>query len=603
MLKKLDTETVIVICICGVLLISWNYLFGPGVLDWAPKPKPNKAEVVKGQVTPSAEPSDQKKTSDKPISQEPKPTTTAAPGNEPSSSSTLQSTSIEAQQKASNNIKNIEPVELSNDLVTVLIQPTTGQIETVRLSKFLKTDRKEVVALNDGISPGALAITFPNSNLELTEVKVESVGKDSLVLRRRFQSQEKQTIDLIQTWRLTNDYVISYSVCLQNDGDKEFALPEILFWAGAIPPVKYLSGDYVIAGESHGADRCMAINDAVIETRGTDAKFEERGTQDNPVKWIGVSNKYFTSVLKPSAPFPDGSVCRRVEKQAVNAKDASKENYFVIYTAGAVKRMSIPARSSKTWDFSYFSGPKSISLLKQFDPNAPYIMHLAWKYIDGLSICLLYCLIFFKDFSGSYGWAIIILTVVVKLLFWPITHKSNVSMKKMQKIQPMVAELREKYKNDKQKMNTQLMELYKREKVNPIGGCLPILLQIPVFIALYWTLDGAIELRHTNFLWASDLTRPDTVNALLGLPDWVSINPLAIFMCVTMFIQQRMTPTAMDPVQEKMMLFMPIIMLFFLYNLPSGLTLYWTVSQIISIGQLFFNKHLENKGMENAKPA
>ena len=218
-------------------------------------------------------------------------------------------------------------------------------------------------------------------------------------------------------------------------------------------------------------------------------------------------------------------------------------------------------------------------------------MHLAFTSLETIAQWLLYFLIFLKGIVGNYGWAIILLTVIVKLVFWPVTHKSNVSMKKMQKIQPMVKELREKYKDNKQIMNTKMMELYKKERVNPLGGCLPILVQIPVFFALYWTLDGAIELRHSSFLWATDLTQSDTIGHIFGLP----INPFAIAMSLTMVLQQKLTPTATDPMQAKMMMLMPVIMLIFLYNLPSGLTLYWTVSQIISIIQLMVNIYNDKK--------
>jgi YidC/Oxa1 family membrane protein insertase len=203
---------------------------------------------------------------------------------------------------------------------------------------------------------------------------------------------------------------------------------------------------------------------------------------------------------------------------------------------------------------------------------------------------------------GSYGWSIIIITVIVRLLFWPITQKANNSMKRMQKVQPQMKEIREKYKKDPQTMNAKVMELYRKEKVNPLGGCLPILLQIPVFIALYSTLNGAVELRQVPFWWINDLAKPDTVAVVLGLP----INPLVIVMTSLMVLQQRLTPSAMDPTQQKMMMFMPIMMLFILYNLPAGLTLYWTVSQILAILQLYLQKHMnsgDEKSVTKAKKA
>ena len=167
-------------------------------------------------------------------------------------------------------------------------------------------------------------------------------------------------------------------------------------------------------------------------------------------------------------------------------------------------------------------------------------------------------------------------------------------MKKMQAVQPKIKELREKYKDDPQVMNTKMMELYRTEGINPLGGCLPILLQIPVFFALYATLDGAVELRQVPFLWAHDLAAADTVARIPLYFFSLPINPLVLAMTALMVIQQRMTPMAMDPIQKKMMMAMPIVMLLFLYDLPSGLTLYWTVSNIFSIIQLWLQRRNTN---------
>ena len=168
-------------------------------------------------------------------------------------------------------------------------------------------------------------------------------------------------------------------------------------------------------------------------------------------------------------------------------------------------------------------------------------------------------------------------------------------MKKMSKVQPQIQELRAKYKDNPQMLNTKMMELYRKEGVNPMGGCLPILLQIPVFFALYATLDGAVELRQVPFLWCHDLAAADTVARLplyfFNLP----INPLVLAMTALMVLQQHMTPMSMDPMQKKMMALMPIVMLFMLYDLPSGLTLYWTVSNLFSIIQLKLQQRSRSK--------
>ena len=195
---------------------------------------------------------------------------------------------------------------------------------------------------------------------------------------------------------------------------------------------------------------------------------------------------------------------------------------------------------------------------------------------------LLIVLKFIYNYVGNYGIAIIILTILIKIIFWPLGNKSYKSMKEMQKLQPKMQELREKYKDDKQKLSQETMALYKTHKVNPLGGCLPIVIQIPVFFGLYKVLLYAIELRHSPFFfWIQDLSAKD--------PYYIT----PIVMGATMFMQQKMTPTMGDPMQAKIMLFMPVVFTFLFLNFPSGLVIYWLFNNIISIGQqMYINKHV-----------
>jgi YidC/Oxa1 family membrane protein insertase len=197
----------------------------------------------------------------------------------------------------------------------------------------------------------------------------------------------------------------------------------------------------------------------------------------------------------------------------------------------------------------------------------------------------------------SYGIAIILLTILVRVVFWPITRKSTESMKKMQEIQPLVKAVQAKYKDNTQKQQQEVMALYKEHKVNPLGGCLPMLIQIPVFIALFVVLRSAIELRFAHFLWIRDLSQPE--NLFPGmLPFGLSLNLLPIFMAGTMFWQQKLTPSASaDPNQQKIMMFMPVMMLVMFYNFAAGLALYWTTQNILMIIQQLMMK--KSKGNSN----
>ncbi len=229
--------------------------------------------------------------------------------------------------------------------------------------------------------------------------------------------------------------------------------------------------------------------------------------------------------------------------------------------------------------FSLYVGPKEYDRLKAAGHELERAVDFGWFTV--IAKPLFVALKYFYKLVGNWGWAIIILTVIIKVLFAPLTHKSQKSMKRMQKLQPLFAELKEKYKGDPAKLNKEMMELYKKHKVNPMGGCLPMLIQIPVFIALYRVLGNSIELRHAPFMfWLHDLSAKD--------PYYV----LPILMGVSMLVMQKMTPTTMDPKQNMMMMLMPVIMVFMFISLPSGLVLYFTVSNLLSMAQQFYiNKY------------
>jgi len=235
---------------------------------------------------------------------------------------------------------------------------------------------------------------------------------------------------------------------------------------------------------------------------------------------------------------------------------------------------------SKTLKASYFVGPTDREMLAKMPNQLEEAVNFGW--FDFLAKPMLIGMNFFYDYVHNYGIAIIILTIIIKLIFWPLSQKSYASMEQMKKLQPMVAKLREKYGDDKQRLNQETMALYKTYKVNPMGGCLPMVVQIPVFFGLYKALLGAVELRHAPFIeylpftdlpWLADLSAKD--------PYYIT----PIIMGASMFLQQKMTPSAGDPTQQKIMLFMPLIFTFMFLQFPSGLVIYWLLNNLLSIGQ------------------
>ncbi len=270
------------------------------------------------------------------------------------------------------------------------------------------------------------------------------------------------------------------------------------------------------------------------------------------VKWIAQEDQYFTAALVPLDDIDGTEFWKEGTSMDIAVKLQPGKHNFILY-----------------------AGPKEYDRLKSFDVGLEHMIDFGW--FAFVAMPLFWVLKWLYSYFGNYGWAIMVLTIAVRIPFIPILNKSQQSMKKMQKVQPLMAELKEKYKNDPNKMQKETMALYKKHKVNPIGGCLPMFLQIPVFIALYNVLLKAIELRGAPFaLWITDLAVKD--------PYYV----MPIIMGATMVLQQKMTPSAMDPKQAKMMMLMPVVFTFMFLSFPAGLVLYWLVNNTLGIIQQYF---------------
>lgn len=279
-----------------------------------------------------------------------------------------------------------------------------------------------------------------------------------------------------------------------------------------------------------------------------------------PIFWTGFEKKYFITALIPADDSISQAQVRLMSDMVVNSLVTGYQ--------------TINSGEQRQFSFKSYLGPKDFDILS----DAGYRLSDAvdFGFFGFLARPLLHVLNFFYGFLHNYGLAIILLTLIIKLLFWPLTQKSYSSMKGMQKLQPHMQKLREKYKDDKQRLNTELMNLYKEHRVNPLGGCLPMLVQIPVFFALYKVLLISIELRHAPFfLWIVDLSAKDPFY----------ITPL--LMGASMFVQQKMTPTTMDPMQARIFLAMPIVFTVLFLNFPAGLVLYWLVNNLLTIGQQY----------------
>ena len=382
-----------------------------------------------------------------------------------------------------------------------------------------------------------------------------------------FSFLSKEGVAFTKKFTFLNDsYYIDYDFTLENNSPKTLEGNSTVRWATAVKSEgeKKTGGFFGgIGGDTQ--QFAYLISDKVNRVELKD--IEENKVFSGDIKWAGFEEKYFVSSLISH------------EVQGSKLKLFRSENSGVDYQLVS-SLVKIPPNAQQTFPYSLYLGPKDLNALEKGRGELGRVV--SFGFFDPVAKPMLFLLNLFYKFIPNYGLAIIFLSVGIKIIFWPLTHKSQKSMKGMQKLQPKIAELKEKYKNNKEELNRKTMEFYRTNKVNPLGGCLPIVIQIPVFFALYRVLLNSIELRHAPLIsfWINDLASKD--------PTYIS--PLV--MGASMFIQQKMTPTVGDPAQAKIMLIMPVMFTFMFLSFPSGLVLYWLVTNVLSIGQQYYiNKH------------
>ena len=291
-----------------------------------------------------------------------------------------------------------------------------------------------------------------------------------------------------------------------------------------------------------------------------------------PCTWVAVKNRFFVTAVCGMSGVADGFTAAMV-------RDMAMQDYALKSVSAAVNM----AKAGEGRTYTFYAGPKKQSLL--WDLGMRDVMEFGmWRWV---CYPLVWVLNLFHSWIPSFGIGIILLTILVRLLFWPLTHKSTISMRRMSEIQPKMKEIREKFKDNPQRMQQETWALYRDNKVNPMASCLPMLVQIPVFIALFTVLRSAVELRYAPFLWIADLSEPE--NLFPTVFPFGGLNILPILMAVTMGLQSALTPSTGDKQQQRMMMIMmPVMMLVMFYSFPSALSLYWTLSQVLSIVQMWY---------------
>lgn len=425
-------------------------------------------------------------------------------------------------------------------------KPIVLMSETAPARYGLLSDAREL-----GIFPGTM-YTVSADSLRLTDG-----GKGTL----EFTTTSAQGLVLKKTYQFSGDkYHIELTEELRNSGSAQVTGTMHLIQDNRVVAAQKSESRF----EVHGPSTLVA--DKVVSDK-LDPLLKEPKAYSAGVVWSAFADKYFMDAVI-------------AEKGSIASVKLGRPSVDSLQRDISSPSLSLPPGQTLTLNYGLYFGPKDLDVLKAQGNRLEEVIDYGW--FAPIAKPLVYVLKALYRYTGNYGWAIIIITCILKILFFPLTHKSYKSMKEMQKLQPKMTELKEKHKNDRDAMNRAVMELYKTHKVNPMGGCLPMVVQIPVFFGLYRALMYSIELRHAPFmLWITDLSAKD--------PYYVT----PLIMGATMFIQQKMTPTNMDPVQAKMMLALPVVFTFMFLNFPSGLVIYWLVNNVLTIiQQTYINKKI-----------
>ena len=467
-----------------------------------------------------------------------------------------------------------EIITLKNDVITLEIDTLGGVISKAQLTKHLEEDKSGVLIFERSKARqyyarsglvSASGVELPN-HTQIFSVSKNSAGNSVTLVA------EKNGVRLEKMLTLENgSYVVEAKHTIKNLSNSAVdltlyaelvrdngKLEESMFYATFTGPALYTD-----------AEKFQKIDFSDIEKNK--AKLPGTQQKDNPT-WIAIVQHYFASAWIPSNSFQKDLYVDRLEN-----------NQFRIGVKSKLETLG--AGQEKTDTLKLFVGPQEEQVLEKIAPGLELVKDYGWFTI--LAKPIFWLLEKIHALVNNWGWSIIFLTILIKLAFFPLSAASYKSMARMKLVQPKVLELKDRYKGEPQKLNQAMMEMYRKEKINPLGGCFPVLIQIPVFIALYWVLLSSVEMRGAPWLgWIQDLSKPDTLFGAYKIAGTiVPIGLLPILMAVSMFIQTKLNPTPPDPLQAKLMMFMPLAFSVMFFFFPSGLVLYWVVNNILSIAQ------------------
>lgn len=567
----MDRTAWIVVALCVIGLVLWEFYLAKQV-----GPRPAPVTQTPGRPSPTATPAI---LAPSPL---PTPVAEAAPNSSPTPSFA-------------------EKIEtLRNSDVELRLTNRGGGIKAAVLLKQIAEKGQRVVLNSNQSAPIGAILEQPSTpmlpeftaSVQPDSVQFERTTDELVAIRKKFffeKSPENK-----------DNYVIEMDVDLANRGDKPYRSGGYFVALGSAAPIhprdypSYTRLVWCIDGRPKGIDVSWFGSSAGflgLNPRAARPYYQESiaGAQ-----WVAVSNQFFTTLMAPLTAKATGVWGRRFD---VEYSPEQK----LLGIEGALGMPALELQPGQTYSarFEIYAGPKLYHRLAQLSQNQAEVMDFGIFKV----VCqfLLNFMNLLHSWLHDYGLAILALTTIIKLTLWPIQNKANRSMRQMAALSPKVQELRDKYKDDPTRMNQEMMKLYKQYGINPVGGCLPMMIQIPIFFGLFKMLGQAVELRNANFLWVKDLSQPDTIAHLpvLGWP----INIIPLCMAATQIWLMAMTPKTGDPTQRRVMMFTPLIFLFICYNFAAALALYYTAQNLFSILQFYQNKRQPAPTLEKVAPA
>jgi len=519
----MEKRTILAIMISIVILVTWQYFF----MDPVP-PEPTEALQVDTSV----------ETIEK----------------------TLPVIDIPTPKPAQSDQEKGEQIVIETPLLRLTFDTKGAQLTSVKLRQFRQTleeDSDPVELIKNPMPNLTMKNGFNDRSLVFNASKTGNIDLYDDPLDLIFSTEVSEGIIIRKIFTIDpREYLIGYKTVIDNSSNDAVSLNLDLIINGTYPidadNRRYVFEGPVLLNEKHLEEFSISK----VKKTGTYREFP------GEIKWFGYEDQYFLKTIIPTSTPATNLTIKRMNS------DTLQMSY-------EIPAMNIEPSSSLASEYLIFIGPKEIKTLKASGFGLEKA--LDFGFFDIIAKPLLISMNWINTYLHSYGWSIILLTIIIKIILYPLTLKSFTSMKELQKVQPLMKEIQQQYKEDKQKMNQEMMKLYSEHKINPLGGCLPMLLQIPILFALYKVFYSAIELRHTPFYicgsWLPDLSAKD--------PYYIT----PILMGLSQLVMQKMTPTTGDPTQQKIMLFMPVVFTFIFLNFPSGLVIYWLISNTLSIAQ------------------